>query len=67
MQPYANLSGQSNVKTYQTGVDFVIVEFMSGRETFYKYTYASAGSTAIGVIGTFVELFTKSNGRYRIN
>jgi len=47
MQPYTNLSGQSNVRAYQTGVDFIIIEFMSGHETFYKYTYVSAGSSTI--------------------
>lgn len=47
MQSYANLSGQSNVKAYQTGNDFIVIEFASGRETFYKYTHTSAGSLAI--------------------
>jgi hypothetical protein len=47
MQPYRNLSGQSNVKAYQLGGDFIIVEFMSGRETIYEYTYVSAGMQAI--------------------
>jgi hypothetical protein len=47
MQPYANHSGKSNVKAYQTGADFIIVEFQSGRETIYEYTNDSAGASAI--------------------
>lgn len=47
MVPYANLSGKSNVRAYESGSDFIVVQFMSGRETTYSYTYASAGSNTI--------------------
>ncbi len=47
MQPYANLNGKSNVKAFQEGDDFIVVEFMSGQWTVYTYTYESAGSTSI--------------------
>lgn len=46
MQPYKNLSGQSNVSHYQIGADFINVKFNTkgkdGCDT-YKYSYASAG------------------------
>lgn len=41
MRPYANLSGNSGVTAYESGPDFIRVEFRSG-ET-YLYTYDSAG------------------------
>jgi hypothetical protein len=47
MQPYANLSGQSNVKAFQIGADYIKVEFQSGRWTIYTYNYSSAGVEAI--------------------
>ena len=47
MQPYANLSGQSGVKAYQIGSNYIIVEFKFGRETFYKYTYSSASNASV--------------------
>lgn len=50
MEPYANNSGHSGVAGYLTGADSIIVEFQPTKYsniTFYKYTYASAGSAII--------------------
>lgn len=47
MDAYANLNNNSGVVAYQIGSDYIIVEFKSGQYTLYKYTYASASSTAI--------------------
>lgn len=47
MEPYRNLGGNSNVQAYVNGDGFIIVQFMSGTDTYYKYTSASAGGSAI--------------------
>jgi hypothetical protein len=47
MENYANLGGDSGVLAYQISSDFIIVQFKSGQDTFYKYTYVSAGNSAI--------------------
>lgn len=47
MQPYANLSGQSNVVGYENGSDYIKVQFGSGYWTLYTYTNSSAGSSTI--------------------
>jgi hypothetical protein len=47
METYANLGGDSNVVRFEIGSDYITVEFASGTETFYKYTYASAGQTVV--------------------
>lgn len=44
MQKYGNLSGDSGVIAYDTGGDFIDVEF---RRATYRYTYASAGESVI--------------------
>ncbi|MGH7579669.1 MAG: hypothetical protein ACREM9_05815, partial [Gemmatimonadales bacterium] len=45
MQSYRNLAGNAGVKAYETGTDFIRVQFSSG-ET-YLYTYESAGAANI--------------------
>ena len=47
MEPYKNLSGQSGVLAYGIGATYIIVQFNAGQYTFYKYTYVSAGSSAV--------------------
>lgn len=47
MTEYANLNGNSNVKAFSIGDDYIVVEFNSGQWTVYTYTYASAGSADI--------------------
>ena len=42
MEAYANRSGQSNVRFYECGADFIRVQFEDGAR--YIYNYASAGS-----------------------
>ena len=44
MTPYRNLSGHSNIQSYEIGDDRIIVRFASGAYRTYTYTYASAGS-----------------------
>lgn len=53
MQPYANISGKSNVVANFIGNDFIVVQFP--RNSFYKYTYSSAGQTAIESMKRFAE------------
>jgi len=45
MQRYANLGGDSGITAYETGSDFIRVQFSDG--AVYLYTYASAGSHSI--------------------
>lgn len=45
MIPYKNRAGNSGIRSYRTGVDYIDVEFIDG--TVYTYTYASAGKPAI--------------------
>ena len=47
MKSYKNLNGNSNVKAYMDGNQFIIIQFMSGENTYYKYTDYSAGASAI--------------------
>lgn len=53
MQPYANNSGRSNVVAYHIGGDFIVVQFP--HNSFYKYTYSSAGQAAIESMKRFAE------------
>ena len=45
MEAYKNLSGGSGVVAYESGPDFIRVQFSSG--SVYLYTYASAGAQNI--------------------
>ncbi len=50
METYTNANGNSSITRYQTGSDYIIVEFAASKYTgvmFYKYTYASAGSVSV--------------------
>lgn len=42
MESYRNLGGDSGVRGYETGTDFIVVQFSDGWK--YTYTSASAGS-----------------------
>lgn len=53
MQQYSNNSGKSSVVAYYIGADFVVVQFP--HNMFYKYTYSSAGQTAIEAMKRFAE------------
>ena len=44
METYRNLSGKSNVSAYEIGIKSITVEFKSGNERFYLYTYNSCGA-----------------------
>jgi len=50
MPNYANRGGDSGIVAYESGPDWIEVEFTSGAYRFYKYTYASAGSGQIEVM-----------------
>ena len=45
MTPYRNLGGNSGVRGYEIGTDFIRVQFSDN--SIYLYTYASAGSQNI--------------------
>ena len=45
MERYKNLSGGSGIVAYESGPDFIRVQFSSG--SVYLYTYESAGSENI--------------------
>ena len=47
MQPYANLSGESGIISFESGPDYITIQFEKGEYTFYKYTYSSAGRDVI--------------------
>jgi len=51
MQAYPNLGGNSNVKGYEIGEDFVRVRFADGLT--YTYTLASCGSAHLGRLKAF--------------
>lgn len=41
MENYRNIEGNSAVRAYENGPDYITVEFSDGST--YRYTYASAG------------------------
>jgi len=41
MEQYRNLTGNSGVKSYEIGADYITIEFNDG--AIYRYTHASAG------------------------
>ena len=45
MIPYKNLKGNSGVKAYETGPDYIKIKFKEGSA--YTYSYASAGRKII--------------------
>ncbi|MFZ7119380.1 MAG: hypothetical protein ACOWWH_00325 [Eubacteriaceae bacterium] len=42
MQNYKDIDGDSGVRAYKYGDDYIVVQFKSGSP--YRYTYRSAGS-----------------------
>jgi hypothetical protein len=45
MNPYRDINGDSGVNGYESGEDFIRVQFKGG--SIYLYTYESAGAEAI--------------------
>lgn len=45
MQQYKNLGGNSNVRTFSIGEDYVDVQFNGG--SVYRYSYRSAGAAKV--------------------
>lgn len=45
MEQYLNLGGNSNVKAYSIGLDYIEVVF--GRGALYRYSYRSAGKDKV--------------------
>ncbi len=41
MEPYRNITGNSGVRAYEIGGDYITIEFSDG--AVYRYTNASAG------------------------
>lgn len=50
MKPYRDIDGDSGVVAYETGLDFIRVQFRDGG--LYLYTNASAGSTNVARMKT---------------
>lgn len=50
---------ETNIKAYEIGDDYIIVEFASGSERFYKYTYSTTGK---GIVEELKRLATSGNG-----
>lgn len=48
MQAYKNLGGNSNVKAFESGDDYIIVEFSSGMR--YMYNYAKTGEEQVEIM-----------------
>ena len=44
MTIYKDIDGDSGVRSYEYGTDWITVEFERGQQRHYKYTFASAGS-----------------------
>ena len=75
MKRYTNLSGESGVSAYETGPDFIIVQFSSGDA--YLYNYLSAGKGAIELmkhyaiqgkgLSAFISRSVKSNYASKLN
>jgi hypothetical protein len=53
MERYKNHAGDSGVVAYETGPDFIRVQFIGG-ET-YLYTYESTGADAVELMKTLAE------------
>lgn len=53
MKPYMNLGGDSNVSAYETGIDFIRVQFKD--RSIYLYTSSSAGSHNIAKMKSLAE------------
>lgn len=48
MRPYKNLNGNSNVKEYSYGLDYIVVVFANGgKGCHYVYTYDKTGRGAV--------------------
>lgn len=47
MTVYLNMNGNSGVTAYALGVDYIDVQFRTGRCKTYRYSYASAGETKV--------------------
>jgi hypothetical protein len=50
MTAYRNLRGDSGVRTFEVGDDFIVIEFVPGSsssERFYRYTNESAGAESV--------------------
>lgn len=53
MQIYKNLGGNSNIHSFEVGVDYIDVQFNAG--AIYRYSYKSAGSNHIEQMKTLAE------------
>lgn len=56
MQLYRDWDNDSNVIAYETGDDYIVVQFKSGRYRNYKYTDFSTGSYNISEMSRLANL-----------
>ena len=54
MQMYKNLGGDSNIKCYEIGEDYIDVIFYGTAKT-YRYSYASAGRQKVEQMKKFAQ------------
>lgn len=47
METYLNISGKSNIESYEIGNDYIIVQFKTGKERIYKYNYEKPGQAVV--------------------
>lgn len=47
MPIYRDRDGDSGIRAFEVGPDWIEVEFSRGKERFYRYTYASAGQANV--------------------
>lgn len=56
MQNYKDLDGDSGVRRYDYGPDWIEVEFAQGSFRTYRYTYLSAGSVHVDEMKRLADL-----------
>lgn len=47
MELYRDWDNDSGIRAFEIGTDYIIVEFKTGRNRFYKYTYSSSGTNDV--------------------
>ena len=55
MTPYKNLSGSSNIESYEMGADSITIKFMSGRWKHYLYSTQKTGSAVVEQMKTLAQ------------
>lgn len=55
MTVYLNRNGNSGVVAYALGVDYIDIQFKTGRRRTYRYSYASAGASKVETMKQLAE------------